>query len=671
MRRRTHRPSVHGVRGQPRQPARTRMLTRVPRVSLVGSCGAQRRYGRTPRRAACLAQTSSTRRTALWARPARAPPARRGRGAGAARARRGRGRAPVRHRVVGVVQVVQAPRGGQAIAGGRGRAEHQARRAGRAQAAPGPRVHMPQRQEQPQRRACAARRSKPGGGGAPACATAQREWAPCQRPAAAPARLRVMPDARVRPRAAGQGAGRCCGRRVARLGGAQSLAAGLTGPAEPPITACAQSLAAGLTGPAEPPITAWSHVADERRRALSTSRPWAARTHADELVDRKVELRHGHGRRQRRPLLRGRLALPARARHRLRLRPARARARAAAAAVRGGARARELRSQPPDLCFQSAHLRARGAGCLSRARERVRCSDLPQRTGAAGSDPPAQPAEWCTYTCAVHVSERTSGPVSGDGAADAPPGDSMQLRSVRSPLMPPGAATPREAADAPVAAAPRAGALGAAGGAAAGRAPLPSRRSWSRVGGGLGLAPSPRSALLSATSDGAACGSARPAPSPSSAAPDPVPERSASPPAAAAELASARGGAGAAGGAGAGGPAAGPGPGPRPSGGAWLHSTSYVSTLPSECAMTETGPAKSGWRRRKRAYCRFMPSASEPSMAAQCAGVRYSSTCARGAGVARAGRPQPGHAARRPQRAARPAVEAQPYPSGAAIVRSQ
>jgi len=234
------------------------------------------------------------------------------------------------------------------------------------------------------------------------------------------------------------------------------------------------------------------------------------------------------------------------------------------------------------------------------------------------------------------VSERASGPVSGGDAADAPPGDSMQLRSVRSPLMPPGAAPPREAA-----AASGAGALGAAGGAAAGRAPLPPPRwSWSRVGGGLGLAPSPRSALLSATSDGAACGSAWPAPSPSSTASDPDPgsDGPASPPAAAAELASARGGAGAADGAGADGPPAGPGPGPRPSGGAWLHSTSYVSTLPSECAMTETGPAKSGWRRRKRACCRFMPSASEPSMAAQCAGVRYSSTCARAAHRCRARR---------------------------------
>lgn len=35
---------------------------------------------------------------------------------------------------------------------------------------------------------------------------------------------------------------------------------------------------------------------------------------------------------------------------------------------------------------------------------------------------------------------------------------------------------------------------------------------------------------------------------------------------------------------------------------------------------------KSGWRRRKRAYCRFMPSASDASIAEQCAGVRYSST---------------------------------------------
>lgn len=35
---------------------------------------------------------------------------------------------------------------------------------------------------------------------------------------------------------------------------------------------------------------------------------------------------------------------------------------------------------------------------------------------------------------------------------------------------------------------------------------------------------------------------------------------------------------------------------------------------------------KSGWRRRKRAYCRFMPSVSEASIAEQCRGVRYSST---------------------------------------------
>lgn len=232
----------------------------------------------------------------------------------------------------------------------------------------------------------------------------------------------------------------------------------------------------------------------------NTGLPAKQRTHADELVHGKVELRDRNGRRQRRQLLLCRRALPLSARVRgpragVRWLPGAAAAAEAAAgvavaggvrrgSVRGGARlgelaaqVRDLRSQPP--CLQPA-CRVRGLSsgyghwrfvslCVvhwtthkpfipyelgnsygirvsSKARA-LRWAGCGRRERGVAQRPHAlgvphislDVADYSIYdfprgcwVCRVCILGLASGSAAGD-VAEAPPGDSIQLRSVRSP----------------------------------------------------------------------------------------------------------------------------------------------------------------------------------------------------------------------------------------------